>query len=50
MNLADQSTDDIFCGLLDAYESLKDDPNYVAARLCKGMALNKMRRYDEGFA
>ena len=51
MNRADQSIDDIFCGLPDAYnESLKDDPNDVVARLCKRMTLNKMSRYDECFA
>ncbi|MCE2509141.1 MAG: tetratricopeptide repeat protein [Nitrosopumilaceae archaeon] len=51
MGLAGQSVDDMLCGLLDAYnESLKDDPNDVVACLYKGMTLNKMSRYDEGFA
>ena len=51
MVLAGRSVDDILCSLLGAYnEFLEDDTDDVVACLCKGMTLNEMGRYDEGFA
>lgn len=51
MVLAGRSVDDMLCSLLGAHnESLEDDPDDVVACLYKGMTLNEMSRYDEGFA
>lgn len=51
MGFTGRSADDMLYGLLDMYDGvLREDPGDAVACMYKGITLNNLRRYDEGFA